>query len=102
MDILPIASYLDVAGRVTAWPSKRNNRHKQGLVLQYLATYFQEGRTYSEAEVNAVIKQHHTFGDHALLRRELVERGFLRRTRDCSQYWRETSQSPIPREMRLT
>ncbi len=46
-------------------------------------------RRYGEREVDAILKQWHTFGDHATLRRDLYDNGFLGRTRDGSQYWRE-------------
>jgi hypothetical protein len=29
----------------------------------------------------------HLYGDQSALRRELVDRGHLERTRDCREYW---------------
>jgi len=80
-----LRNYLDEDGRVLVYPSKR--RGKQ-LVLAYLAEKFEPGRRYSEREVNDLLRAHHTFEDWALLRRDLFEMGFLRRTRDGSAYWR--------------
>ncbi len=43
---------------------------------------------YSEIQINNIIKQYHSFGDHVLLRRELYDKGFLDRTLDGRSYWR--------------
>jgi biotin operon repressor len=56
------------------------------LILRWLATLFEPGRLYSEAEVNAVLKPIHE--DYAQLRRELVEQGYLAREGGGGQYWR--------------
>jgi DNA-binding transcriptional ArsR family regulator len=59
-------------------------RKKRLVILKWLAACFETGANYSEAQVNATLKQHH--GDCATLRRELVgcrllsrERGIYRR-----------------------
>lgn len=88
MDLpLELQHYLDAQGRLKAWPSKRNKGRFQQLALAYLATKFEPGNSYHEREVNALLNQYHTFGDPALLRRELVERGLVARLRDGSAYW---------------
>ena len=48
---------------------------------------FEAGRIYSEREVNDLLKAHHTFGDWALLRRELFESRRLDRNPRLGQYW---------------
>jgi len=60
------------------------SRKKRLVILRWLAQRFEADTTYSEAQVNQVIKRHH--GDCATLRRELIgyrmlfrERGFYRR-----------------------
>lgn len=66
-------------GVVTRWPAKAADK---ALVLDFLAARFEVGRDYSEREVNEVLKRHHSFGDWALLRRELFESGrFVRDAR---------------------
>ncbi|WP_026736479.1 DUF2087 domain-containing protein [Fischerella sp. PCC 9605] len=85
-----LKSYLDEQGRVKEWPSKRNKGKFQKLVLEYLASKFESGVTYTEKEVNTLLNQYHTFGDPALLRRELFENGLIDRKRDGSAYWRNT------------
>lgn len=53
-----------------------------------LAEKFETGKQYTEAEVNAILDAWHLFGDPALLRRELISVGWLKRSRDGSTYWR--------------
>ncbi|MFT4004728.1 MAG: DUF2087 domain-containing protein [Lacrimispora sp.] len=66
-------------------PQKEKTKVK---TLLYLAEKFQEDRSYTEKEVNDVCSQWNTFGDFFLLRRELVDHGFLCREADGSAYWR--------------
>jgi hypothetical protein len=47
---------------------------------------FDGKRRYSECEVNEVLNAHHAFGDHCLLRRELVETRLLERTPGGERY----------------
>lgn len=56
------------------------------VILRYLASLFEPGRMYSEADVNAILREVHE--DHARLRRELVEQGFLAREGGGGAYWR--------------
>lgn len=87
------ARLLDAEGRVNRWPIKR--RPVQLLILWYIWSKFPARRMYTEREVNAVIKAWETFGDHVLLRRELVELGLLKRTKDGSEY-RKVAVKPSP------
>ena len=43
-------------------------------------------RLYTEKEVNAVLKDANTFGDHVTLRRELINHRLMARKSDCSEY----------------
>lgn len=79
-----LKTYLDTEGRLIQWPSKRSI---QQVALDYLASKFETDKTYSEREVNGLLKQWHTFEDWALLRRELFERGLLNRKHDGTEYW---------------
>ena len=67
-------------------PTKES--HKR-YVLKYLASKFESGKNYSEAQVNALIDQWHTFGDYFVLRRELIDSGIMKRLPNGSKYWRE-------------
>jgi hypothetical protein len=73
----------DAQGRLQRWPAKRA---EQVLALWCLWLPFDGKRRYSEREVNQVINAHHAFGDHCLLRRELVELPLLERTPGGEQY----------------
>ncbi len=55
------------------------SRKKRLVILRWLAQRFGPDTTYSEAEVNRVIKRHH--GDCATLRRELIGYRMLHRER---------------------
>jgi DNA-binding MarR family transcriptional regulator len=77
--------FLDRSGKLTLWPPAKH-RDKL-LVLEYLASFFEQGRMYSEQEVNTLLQLHSTFRDAAALRRALYEYRFLNRTRNGSQYW---------------
>ena len=78
-------SLLDKNGRIARWPRKERDRM---AVLRRLAAAFVPGREYTEAEVNACIAERTCDGDHALLRREMFQRGLLDRELDGSRYRR--------------
>ena len=80
-----VERFLDDKGRVSTWPRKQAAKE---LVLAHLANAFVHGRDYTEGEVNATISRHHTFGDFFLLRREMVDRGYLAREPNGSRYWK--------------
>lgn len=77
--------FLDAEGRLKQWPTRRRD---QLAALERLAGLFEPGRRYTEREVNELLQSHHTFGDWALLRRELFDFRFVDRLRDGSSYWR--------------
>ena len=79
-------SQFDAAGRLIRLPNKLS---VQQTAMWAIWTQFAAGRLYTEKEVNAIINQQHTFGDHATLRRELVNMKLLGRKSDCSEYWKE-------------
>lgn len=78
-----LEKYLCDDGRVRVWLKKHADKR---LVCEYLAGKFETSRHYHEREVNEILKAWHTFNDWPLLRRELVERGFMRRNRDGTDY----------------
>lgn len=80
-----IKPFFDGDGRITQLPRKQTTRL---AVLAVLAGKFLPGRDYTESDVNSICGQWHTFGDYFLLRRQLVEAGFLCREPDGSRYWR--------------
>ncbi|WP_243446392.1 DUF2087 domain-containing protein [Romboutsia weinsteinii] len=82
--IADVKNFLDDNNKVKIWPSKRNKKLK---VLDYIITRFEDEKIYTEKEVNSIIEDIHTFGDIALIRRELYENKYLARTQNCSEYW---------------
>jgi hypothetical protein len=75
--------HFDDAGRLVRWPHKYS---VQRLALWVLWTRFDARRVYTEAEVNRILKAWHTWGDHATLRRELINDRLMTRLDDCSEY----------------
>lgn len=80
-----LQNFLDAEGKLTAWPSKRSKRL---LVMEYLVQKFESDKTFTEKEVNDILNSWHTFGDWAVLRRALVDYGFLTRDRAGLAYRR--------------
>jgi hypothetical protein len=78
-------------GRLLAIPAARGKRL---VVLDHLAGLFEPGRRYPEPEVNELLGRYHP--DYAMLRRYLVDDGFLDRadepapsgSRSVKVYWR--------------
>ena len=80
-----ISRFLDHAGKITQLPQKKVFR---AAVLGYLAEKFEADRDYTEKEVNTICEEWHTFEDYFLLRRELIDNGFLCREPNGSRYWK--------------
>lgn len=68
-------------GRITAVPAKRSRRM---VLLDHIAQLFEVGVRYRESDVNQILRNVHD--DYAMLRRYLVDEGFL--SRDHGVYWR--------------
>ena len=73
----------DDQGRLERWPVKFS---VQQLIMWVLWTRFEARRPYTEPEVNAILKQAQTYGDHVTLRRELINHRLMTRLSDCSEY----------------
>lgn len=72
------------------WP---NRRPQKLLVLEHLAQHFEPGVRLPEPAVNELLNSLHVFNDAALLRRWLVEEGFVARTASGSAYWLESTEA---------
>ncbi len=79
-----LRAFLDAEGKLRCMPARRRLR---GLALAYVASRFAAGVEYTEKQVNRIVTDAHAFGDYFLVRRELVDWGFLQRTRDGARYW---------------
>lgn len=65
-----------------SFPPKEKQRL---IILQQLTNHFVNDRKYEEKEINTILAA--VYDDHVLLRRYLIEYGFLDRKPDGSQYW---------------
>ncbi|MFJ3909010.1 hypothetical protein EDE04_1125 [Streptomyces sp. 2132.2] len=80
-------------GRLIAVPRRAARREQ--LLAHLAETLFEEGRAYTEPEVNDALRTVHD--DCSALRRYLITSGLLTRTRDGSSYRRpDTGESAIP------
>ena len=70
-------------GIVTRWPK---NQKQRAEILEHLASKFETGIIYHERDVNEILKTWHDFQYWPLLRRELVDRGYLTRNREGTEY----------------
>ncbi|GER90417.1 hypothetical protein KDW_45790 [Dictyobacter vulcani] len=77
--------FMDRDGRLNTWPPAK--QEDKLLILEHLASFFQNGHMYSEKEVNDLLLKHTAFKDPAALRRGLYEYRFMNRKPDGSQYW---------------
>jgi Uncharacterized protein conserved in bacteria (DUF2087). len=81
----------DDRGLLVRWPKKFTQRM---LCLWVLWSRIPARRSMTEREINALLDGQHRFGDCALLRRELADRGLVTRTADGRQYTRIERQPP--------
>jgi hypothetical protein len=58
---------------------------KKIIILKKITEQFERDRRYSEKEINIILKN--IYDDFVLLRRYLIEYGFMDRTNDCKEYW---------------
>lgn len=82
----------DAEGRMARWP---NRTVLQGLCLWVFWARLPARQDLTEAEVNAILKEGSTFGDHVLLRRSLMDHGLATRSPDGRRY-RRIEQPPSP------
>ena len=79
------ARYFDADGRLRSWPAKVS---QQRLCLWALWSRMPPEAELTERDVSDRLKDAHLFGDHAMLRRDMVDMGLLTRTRDGRVYRR--------------
>lgn len=83
MDFSEIKSFINGEGKLTQFPSKRG---KQLICIAYIAQKLTKSAEYTEKEFNELLNGLHTFGDPCLLRRELLNAGYVSRTPDGKKY----------------
>lgn len=81
-----IDKYITKDGKIIAYPSKRH-RAVRPYIYAAIAGHFEANQQYSEKEVNAIIQAIILFEDYVLIRRELIDFGYLGRTNDGRAYW---------------
>ena len=87
-----VARHFDETGVLMRWPAKNS---LQPLCLWALWSRMEAGRTYSDAEMTALLNRWASFGDHALLRRALVSLGYAVRSKDGRIYRRIEQKPPV-------
>ncbi|MDK2957570.1 MAG: hypothetical protein PWQ57_3068 [Desulfovibrionales bacterium] len=86
-----LARYFDDDGKFIRWPNKFSQRM---ICLWVMWSKIPARTTLTEREISSLLDREHLFGDHALLRRELVDRGMVERTPDGSRYKRREIRPP--------
>lgn len=86
-----VSGHFDAQGRLIRWPSRYGH---QSLALWVIWARLQAGNVYSEFDVSVVIRNNHLFGDHALIRRAMIDVGLLVRTPDGREYRRVERKPP--------
>jgi len=71
--------------KIIRWPKKILDKRS---VLEYIVARIPYEKIFTEKEINKIIMENIQFDDYALIRRELIENGYLNRTKDCKEYWR--------------
>jgi hypothetical protein len=89
--------HFDSQARLMRWPAKPSH---QQLCLWVLWSNLASRETFTETQINKALQVNHLFGDHALLRRELFDGGFVTRTVDGREY-RRVEREPPPEALSL-
>ncbi|MFJ8516684.1 DUF2087 domain-containing protein [Lysinibacillus xylanilyticus] len=66
---------------LTTIPKKEKNKLE---VLDEIINLFEKKRIYDEKEINEILKK--LYPDFAILRRYLVDYGYLNRNKECTKY----------------
>lgn len=86
-----VSRHFDAEGVLMRWPAKNN---LQPLCLWALWARMEPGRNYADAENTQLLNAWASFGDHALLRRSMVDMGYVSRTPDGRVYRRIEQKPP--------
>jgi hypothetical protein len=90
--VAKVARYFDDAGVLTSWPSRFAH---QTLSQWVFWSRIPRGETYDERGISELIKGWHAFGDHAIIRRAMVDAKMLERNQNGREY-RRIEQVPPP------
>ena len=80
--------HFDWKGRLTSLSAGKGSESINHEIYEIIARSFPVEGHFTELQVNKLLNELHTFRDASALRRELVDRGYVGRTRDCRDYWK--------------
>ncbi len=80
-----VTRFFDEQHRLIRWPGKYSQRM---LCLWVVWSHIPARSSFTEKEISELLNDWHLFGDHALLRRELVDNRMMERTPDGRCYKR--------------
>lgn len=86
-----VSRHFDAEGVLLRWPARNS---QQPLCLWVLWSRMEAERDYSHAENTHLLNAWASFGDHALLRRAMVDMGYVQRTPDGRLYRRIEQKPP--------
>jgi hypothetical protein len=86
-----VSRHFDADGVLMHWPAKNS---LQPLCLWALWARMEPGRDYPDSENTRLLNAWASFGDHALLRRSMVDMGYVERTVDGRGYRRIEQKPP--------
>lgn len=92
-----VRRYFDTEARLKIWPAKTGAQH---LALWGIWAQIPKGQEWTERSFNTQLNALHLFGDPAILRRTLVERGMIARQPDGTGC-RRIEQPPPPEAVAL-
>lgn len=92
-----LTRYFDASGRLSRWPSKFSHREP---CIWVMWSRLAPREVYTERQINEFLQANHAFGDHVLLRRQLIDLGLVTRTADGREY-RRVEQRPMPEVVEL-
>jgi hypothetical protein len=87
-----VSRHFDTDGLMLRWPSKASHA---ALCLWVMWSRLPAGVTYTEREISELLADWHSFGDHALLRRGMVDARLVSRTVDGREYRRIEQHPPV-------
>ena len=82
-------------GRVIQVPSKEKKKY---ILLHDFFKGLNEGRMYTEQEINAELLKRYSVSDYVEQRRYLITFGLMKRTADGTQYWLYPANNQNPEE----
>ena len=67
-------------------------KRQHDLLYEKLEQNIIVGKKYTEKEINEILKECCKSQDYVSFRRELIDSGYLSRTKDCREYWRNKNE----------